>query len=93
MCTAWLVVKMLSVSVLKFPLDCLSGSSRFDASQYEFFGQHAGQGVELSGLEEDDYPVFGPVDDEYRLFDRDEVRFLLPCIVSMAFPDMPAVRW
>ncbi|CAN0910239.1 Protein PAT1 homolog 1 [Linum grandiflorum] len=49
-----------------------SGSSRFDASQYEFFGQHAGQGVELSGLEEGDNPVFGPADDEYHLFDRDE---------------------
>ncbi|CAN1259810.1 Protein PAT1 homolog 1 [Linum perenne] len=58
-------------SVIEFPLDCLSGS-RFDASQYEFFGQHAGQGVELSGLEEDLNPVFGSVDDEYRLFDRDE---------------------
>ncbi|CAL1385845.1 unnamed protein product [Linum trigynum] len=48
-----------------------SSGGMFDASQYEFFGQHAGDGVELGGLE-DQNPVFGSVGDEYRLFDRDE---------------------
>ncbi|CAK7340370.1 unnamed protein product [Dovyalis caffra] len=45
----------------------------FDASQYEFFGQHAVEEVDLGGLEDaSDNLVLGPADDEYRLFDRDE---------------------
>ncbi|CAL1352249.1 unnamed protein product [Linum trigynum] len=55
----------------------------FDASQYEFFGQHAGNGVELGGLEEDENPVFGSVGDEYRLFDRDEVRCYLLTVADL----------
>ncbi|CAN0890628.1 Protein PAT1 homolog 1 [Linum grandiflorum] len=55
--------------VIELLLDGLSGAL-FDASQYEFFGQHAAaQGLELGGLEEDGNPVFGSVGDEYRLFD------------------------
>lgn len=36
------------------------------------------QEVELGGLEdnEDNGPAFGPADDEYHLFDKEEVRFL-----------------
>jgi hypothetical protein len=34
--------------------------------------------VELGGLEEEgNGPAFGPADDEYHLFDRDEVRFTI----------------
>ena len=58
-----------------FPFNSLADSKLFDASQYEFFGQHAVEGVELGGLEndKDDIPVFGSVDDEYQLFEREEV--------------------
>lgn len=36
--------------------------------------------VELGGLEdeEDRKPLFGPVDNEYHLFEKDEVRLLFP---------------
>lgn len=46
----------------------------FDASQYAFFGQD-GVEVELGGLEdeENDAPVSGFGNDEYHLFDKDEV--------------------
>ncbi|KAG7988453.1 hypothetical protein I3843_03G189300 [Carya illinoinensis] len=52
-----------------------SGNAVFDASQYEFFGHNAVEGVELGGLEDnrDNGPAFGPADDEYHLFDREEV--------------------
>ncbi|XP_059449555.1 protein PAT1 homolog 2-like [Corylus avellana] len=50
-----------------------SGTTIFDASQYEFFGQNVVGEVELGGLEEEGKgPAFGPADDEYHLFDRDE---------------------
>ncbi|CBI34052.3 unnamed protein product, partial [Vitis vinifera] len=50
-----------------------SDGALFDASQYEFFGQHAVEEVELGGLEnEENIPVFGSVDDEYQLFEREE---------------------
>lgn len=47
----------------------------FDASQYAFFGQDLVEEMELGGLEdgEGDFPFFGPADDEYHLFDREEV--------------------
>lgn len=53
---------------------CNSGAL-FDASQYAFFGQDLVEEMELGGLEdgEEDFPVFGPADDEYHLFDREEV--------------------
>ncbi|XP_058207768.1 protein PAT1 homolog 1-like [Rhododendron vialii] len=46
----------------------------FDASQYSFFGQDAMEEVELGGMEdeENEIPVTGYGDDEYRLFDREE---------------------
>ncbi|XP_021828252.1 protein PAT1 homolog 1 [Prunus avium] len=58
-------------------LESSSGSSDnklFDASQYEFFGQKLVEEVELGGLEdeEDRKPLFGPVDNEYHLFEKDE---------------------
>ncbi|BBG99839.1 Topoisomerase II-associated protein PAT1 [Prunus dulcis] len=58
-------------------LESSSGSSDnklFDASQYEFFGQKSVEEVELGGLEdeEDRKPLFGPVDNEYHLFEKDE---------------------
>ncbi|KAG5559642.1 hypothetical protein RHGRI_009239 [Rhododendron griersonianum] len=45
----------------------------FDASQYSFFGQDAMEEVELGGMEdeENEIPVTGYGDDEYRLFDRE----------------------
>ncbi|KAJ7960190.1 protein PAT1-like 1-like [Quillaja saponaria] len=51
-----------------------SGNSLFDALQYEFFGQKVMEEVELGGLDdaEGEVPVLGPVDDEYRLFDKEE---------------------
>lgn len=51
-----------------------SDTARFDASQYEFFGRNVLQEVELGGLEdnEDNGPAFGPADDEYHLFDKEE---------------------
>nr|XP_023899164.1 protein PAT1 homolog 2-like [Quercus suber]POE52425.1 protein pat1 like 1 [Quercus suber] len=51
-----------------------SDSACFDASQYEFFGRNVLQEVELGGLEdnEDNGPAFGPADDEYHLFDKEE---------------------
>ncbi|KAF5749032.1 hypothetical protein HS088_TW04G00993 [Tripterygium wilfordii] len=50
--------------------------ARFDATQYAFFGQDAVEEVDLGGLDDDgDDPVFGSVnDDDYYLFDKDEVR-------------------
>lgn len=53
----------------------------FDASRYEFFGQNVVGEVELGGLEEDeDVPLFGSTDEEYRLFVREEV-----CFSSLVF--------
>ncbi|GKV15276.1 hypothetical protein SLEP1_g26073 [Rubroshorea leprosula] len=52
-----------------------SGSTLFDASQYEFFGKNSVEEVELGGLEDvgEVASVFGSSnDDEYRLFDRGE---------------------
>ncbi|GMY09554.1 protein PAT1 homolog 1-like [Fagus crenata] len=51
-----------------------SDNALFDASQYEFFGKNVLQEVELGGLEdnEDNGPAFGPADDEYHLFDKEE---------------------
>ncbi|KAJ4825411.1 hypothetical protein Tsubulata_030905 [Turnera subulata] len=50
-----------------------SSGALFDASQYEFFGQQGVEDVELGGLDdEDNNTVFGPADDEYRLFDKDQ---------------------
>ncbi|KGN53503.1 protein PAT1 homolog 2 [Cucumis sativus] len=50
-----------------------SANSLFDASRYEFFGQNVVGEVELGGLEEDeDAPLFGSTDEEYRLFVREE---------------------
>ena len=50
----------------------------FDASQYAYFGQKAMDEVELGGLEdeEDGSPAVGYGDDEYHLFDKEEVRFV-----------------
>lgn len=49
-------------------------NSRFDASQYEFFGRNAVDEVELGGLEDDPIdPSLVPLrTDEYHLFDKDE---------------------
>ncbi|XP_062009160.1 protein PAT1 homolog 2-like [Rosa rugosa] len=58
--------------------DLLRSSSEnnalFDASQYEFFGQNVAEEVELGGLddENDRKSVFGSVDNEYHLFEKDE---------------------
>ena len=47
----------------------------FDASQYAFFGQDGAEDVELGGLEDEvnDVPALGFGDDEYHLFDKEEV--------------------
>lgn len=47
----------------------------FDASQYAFFGQDGAEDVELEGLEDEvnDVPTLGFGDDEYHLFDKEEV--------------------
>ena len=46
----------------------------FDASQYAFFGRPTTEKVEFGCLEEDeDNPSTGVPDDEYHLFDREEV--------------------
>ncbi|KAJ8759836.1 hypothetical protein K2173_009937 [Erythroxylum novogranatense] len=58
----------------KGSLDTPSSGTFFDASQYAFFGQNAMEEVELGGLEdEDENPVFGSLDDQYHLFEKDEV--------------------
>lgn len=60
-------------------MDHIAGNTLFDASQYEFFGQNVVGEVELGGLEDDeeDALVFASAnDDEYRLFDRGEVKFV-----------------
>ncbi|KAL8267209.1 hypothetical protein R6Q59_004553 [Mikania micrantha] len=59
-----------SISGAMFPNDKL-----FDASQYAFFGQDSLDKADYSCLEveEEDKPLIKPGDDEYRLFDRDEV--------------------
>lgn len=51
-----------------------SKNALFDASRYEFFGQNAGDEVELGGLEEEEdaKTLFGSVDTEYHLFEREE---------------------
>ncbi|KAL5581629.1 hypothetical protein UlMin_014071 [Ulmus minor] len=51
-----------------------SSNKLFDASQYEFFGQNVVNEVELGGLEEEeeDIPLFGPADNEYHLFEKEE---------------------
>ncbi|KAI4318920.1 hypothetical protein MLD38_032574 [Melastoma candidum] len=55
---------------------CASSSDGplFDASRYEFFGRNLTEEVDLGGLEkgEEDNPIFGPGDDEYHLFDKEE---------------------
>ena len=51
--------------------DCLclcAGATKFDASQYAFFGNNAVEEVELGGLEDDDgvdAGFVGPGDEEY----------------------------
>ena len=47
----------------------------FDASQYAFFGQDRAQGTVLGGLEDEanDASVLGFGDDEYHLFDKEQV--------------------
>lgn len=49
----------------------------FDASQYAFFGQPAIDMADFGCLEEDggDNATTGIADDEYHLFDREEVMF------------------
>jgi hypothetical protein len=43
--------------------------------------------VELGGLEEEgNGPAFGPADDEYHLFDRDEVRIYIYSIFDVIRP-------
>lgn len=51
-----------------------SSGALFDAAQYAFFGQNLVEEMELGGLEDgvQDFPVFGPADDEYHLFEREE---------------------
>ncbi|KAF8390955.1 hypothetical protein HHK36_023255 [Tetracentron sinense] len=51
-----------------------SGNALFDASQYAFFGKDVAEEVELGGLEdeEDEIPVVGFDDEDYRLFDKEE---------------------
>ncbi|GMN27412.1 hypothetical protein TIFTF001_001644 [Ficus carica] len=55
-------------------VDNSSNNAIFDASRYEFFGQNAADEVELGGLEEEvnDKTLFGSVDTEYHLFEREE---------------------
>lgn len=64
-----------------------AANSLFDASRYEFFGQNVVGEVELGGLEEDeDVPLFGSTDEEYRLFVREEVGFSsLLCFLHSIF--------
>ncbi|XP_062151959.1 protein PAT1 homolog 2-like [Alnus glutinosa] len=63
---------MLEISIRNLMV-ISEGNKIFDASQYEFFGQNVLEEVELGGLEEEgNGPAFGPADDEYHLFDRDE---------------------
>ncbi|KAL4569981.1 hypothetical protein LXL04_025630 [Taraxacum kok-saghyz] len=53
----------------------LSDDKRFDASQYAFFGQTLSDKADFGCLEveeEDDIPLNGLGDDEYRLFNREE---------------------
>ncbi|KAI3812325.1 hypothetical protein L1987_17032 [Smallanthus sonchifolius] len=52
----------------------LSNDKLFDASQYAFFGQDSLDKADFGCLEveDEDKPLSGPGDDEYRLFDRDE---------------------
>ncbi|KAL7610087.1 hypothetical protein Lser_V15G10943 [Lactuca serriola] len=53
----------------------LSDDKRFDASQYAFFGQNLSDKADFGCLEveeDDDNPLNGLGDDEYRLFDREE---------------------
>ncbi|XP_071701961.1 protein PAT1 homolog 1-like [Rutidosis leptorrhynchoides] len=51
----------------------LSGDKLFDASQYAFFGQGNSDKAEFGCLEvEVESSFYGPGDDEYRLFDREE---------------------
>ncbi|KAF0932480.1 hypothetical protein E2562_010378 [Oryza meyeriana var. granulata] len=45
-----------------------TGDTKFDASQYAFFGNNVGEEVELGGLEDDDgvdAAFVGPGDEEY----------------------------
>ena len=64
-----------------------AANTLFDASRYEFFGQNVVGEVELGGLEEDeDVPLFGSTDEEYRLFVREEVGFIsLLCFLNSIF--------
>ncbi|KAI7724678.1 hypothetical protein M8C21_004555 [Ambrosia artemisiifolia] len=52
----------------------ISSDKLFDASQYAFFGQDSLDKADFGSLEveEEDKPLNGVGDDEYRLFDRDE---------------------
>nr|XP_043606729.1 protein PAT1 homolog 1-like [Erigeron canadensis] len=50
-----------------------SGDKLFDASQYAFFGQNVSEKADFGCIEvEQDNPLIGLADDEYRLFDREE---------------------
>ncbi|KAF0932481.1 hypothetical protein E2562_010378 [Oryza meyeriana var. granulata] len=63
-----------------------TGDTKFDASQYAFFGNNVGEEVELGGLEDDDgvdAAFVGPGDEEYpSAYGRDifESHFRLPLL-------------
>lgn len=69
------------VLTTSYLFNCFAGNNAlFDASQYAFFGQDTVEEVELGGLadeEDNDIPAVGFGDDEYHLFDREEVIFFV----------------
>lgn len=77
---------MAFLLILNVCADCSADSAAlFDASQYAFFCQDAVEEVELGGLEEDidGIPVVGYANDEYHLFEKDEVGFLFTQILKV----------
>lgn len=56
------------------PESSSESATLFDASQYAFFGEDVVQDVDLGGLEDEelDKNLFGPADDEYQLFEKNE---------------------
>lgn len=65
--------------------DYFIGAGVFDASQYDFFGSHVVEEVELGGLEDEDeeeLPVAG-IEEDFA-FDKDEVFSITISVASMS---------
>lgn len=79
------IASVIVAGFLHYPC---AGDTKFDASQYAFFGNNVLEEVELGGLDDDDAGdagFVGPGDEEYTpIYGRDmlEVRYMIDLDIS-----------